>query len=305
MIVRSSSALAGPNVWANSPVLEVLIELAPKRNLARADLQRLVERLGQWLPELRPSLSDLSVSDSTVEIALGTLGRAIAATCLEMQKRVSAPASWTWACRPRGGRLFALAISYEEESVARSAFSTACDVCLAALDDRAIDIERLIGTLRDVADRVCLGPSTRAIVRAAQARGIPVRRLNNGSFVQLGHGVEQRRVRTAETDRTGAVAEEIASDKELTKRMLGAIGVPVPEGRLATDPADAWSAAEEIGVPVVVKPRDGNHGRGVFTALMTREQVEAAFVHASEEGDGVLVERFALGAEHRLLVVDG
>jgi cyanophycin synthetase len=196
-------------------------------------------------------------------------------------------------------------VAYEEEDVGRAALEAARSLCLAGLNDQEIDVPAMIDHLRLVADRVCLGPSTRAIVRAAQARGIPVRRLNLGSFVQLGHGSQQRRVRTAETDATGAVSEVIASDKELTKQLLAAVGVPVPEGRPADSAADAWAAAEEIGVPVVVKPRDGNHGRGVFTALTTREEVEAAYTHASEEGDGVLVERFALGAEHRLLVVNG
>jgi cyanophycin synthetase len=137
------------------------------------------------------------------------------------------------------------------------------------------------------------------------ARGIPVHRLNLGSFVQLGHGACQRRIHTAETDRTGAIGEEIASDKELTKELLRTVGVPVPEGRPVESAADAWEAAEEVGVPVVVKPRDGNHGRGVFTGLTTRDEVEAAYEIACQEGSGVLVERFALGSEHRLLVVDG
>src|SRR6185295_17902095 len=110
----------------------------------------------------------------------------------------------------------------------------------------------------------------------------------------------QRRIWTAETDRTSAIAESIAQDKELTKTLLRAGGVPVPEGRLASD---ASVAANEIGLPVVVKPRDANHARGVFTNLLTQTQVEAAFVMAEREGNGVLVERFAPGNEHRLLVV--
>jgi cyanophycin synthetase len=136
-------------------------------------------------------------------------------------------------------------------------------------------------------------------------RGIPVRRLNEGSLVQLGQGAKQRRIWTAETDRTSAVAESIAQDKELTKNLLRAGGIPVPEGRLVSDGDDAWQAAQEIGPPVVVKPRDGNHARGVFTSLTLESQVRDAFEAASREGSSVIVEKFAEGAEHRLLVVGG
>jgi cyanophycin synthetase len=121
--------------------------------------------------------------------------------------------------------------------------------------------------------------------------------------VQLGQGFKQRRIWTAETDRTSAIAESIAQDKELTKTLLRAGGIPVPEGRIVADIADAWEAACEIGPPVVVKPRDANHARGVFMNLMTREQVEEAYTFALREGSGVIVERFAPGNEHRLLVV--
>ena len=121
--------------------------------------------------------------------------------------------------------------------------------------------------------------------------------------MQFGYGSRQRRIWTAETDRTSAIAEGISRDKDLTKELLSTCGVPVPEGRRSTAPEDAWDAAEDIGLPVVVKPYDGNHGRGVFTNLTTREEVLSAYAVAVEEGSGVIVERFVLGNEHRLLVV--
>ncbi len=148
-------------------------------------------------------------------------------------------------------------------------------------------------------------PAPRTSWPAATERGIPHLRLNDGNLVQLGHGRRQRRIWTAETDRTSAIAEGIAGDKDLTKRLLAEVGVPVPEGRAVASPAEAWEAAEDIGVPVVVKPADGNHGRGVALDLRTREQVEAAWLVAERHGSEVLVERFVPGHEHRLLVVAG
>jgi len=154
-------------------------------------------------------------------------------------------------------------------------------------------------------DDLCLGPSTAHIVDAATARRIPSIRLTDGNLVQLGYGVAQRRIWTAETDQTSAIAEEIASDKDLTKALLKSCGVPVPEGELVRSADAAWEAAQDIGVPVVLKPYDGNHGRGVSLNLMTEAEVRAAYALAHRKGDGspVIVERYIAGNEHRLLVV--
>ena len=138
---------------------------------------------------------------------------------------------------------------------------------------------------------------------AAKARGIPFRRLNSGSLIQFGWGSKQRRIVASETDRTTAMAEMIAQDKELTRSLLQSIGVPVPDGRSVVSAEDAREAALEIGLPVVVKPRDGNQGRGVATNLRTQEQVVAAYDAAREEGSRIIVEKHISGGDFRLLVV--
>jgi cyanophycin synthetase len=172
---------------------------------------------------------------------------------------------------------------------------------------RLPDIDAIRSKLIDQADEVCLGPSTMLIVGAAEERGIPWRRLSDLSLVQLGHGRFQRRIWTAETDRTPAIAEAISRNKQLTKRLLDAAGIPVPRGKLVASPAEAWDAAMEIGLPAVVKPLDGNHGRGVFVGLTTREEVEYAFGVARAEArphSPVMVEECIPGVEHRLLVIN-
>ena len=148
-----------------------------------------------------------------------------------------------------------------------------------------------------------LGPSTGAIVAAAVARGIPYRRLTEGSLVQFGWGSKQRRIQAAEMDSTSAIAESIAQDKELTKRLLEAAGVPVPKGRPVTDAEDAWAAACELGGPVVIKPRDGNQGKGVAANIESREQVLAAYAAAREISSDVMVEQYLPGSDFRLLVI--
>ena len=178
------------------------------------------------------------------------------------------------------------------------------ELVTAAVEDKPFDVAATLSELRDTAERYMLGPSTNAIVEAARSRGIPHFRLNRNSLVQLGYGAAQRRIQAAASDRTGAIGEDIAQDKELTRQMLQLVGVPVPEGRLVSDAEDAWEAAEDIGVPVVVKPLDGNQGRGVATNLMTKEQVVAAYEAASDESDSIIVEKHAYGDDHRLLVVN-
>jgi cyanophycin synthetase len=168
------------------------------------------------------------------------------------------------------------------------------------------DVAGAIARLRDMVDALWLGPSTACIVDAAANRNIPaIRLLGKGNLVQLGYGVRSHRIWTAETDRTPAIAESISRDKDLTKTLLQSCGVPVPEGRVVESAADAWRVAQAIGLPVVIKPCDGNHGRGVFIELTQREEVESAYRAALNQGSGVLVERFVPGTEHRLLIVGG
>jgi cyanophycin synthetase len=169
--------------------------------------------------------------------------------------------------------------------------------------DRPFDVAAEVKKLNDLVHEVCLGPSTASIVDAARDRGIPSIRLSSGSLVQLGYGAKLRNICAAETDRTSAVAEFIAQDKQLTRTLIRNVGVPVPEGRAVKSAADAWAAAEDLGKPVVVKPQFGNHGRGITMNLTTREQVEAAYDAAIAEDASVVVETFAEGDDYRMLVV--
>jgi cyanophycin synthetase len=283
--------LRGASIWARCPVLEV--ELADIPAVADHQLAACAARLHAWLPALagRPIGPDLPALLRDVT--------------LELQRLAGSPVK-VGLVRPAGpAGVVRVILEYEEEELGRAALETARQLCRAALHDRPCDIDGELARLRDLANDVRLGPSTAAIVAAARRRGIPVRRLNSGSLVQLGHGCLQRRICTAETDATSAIAEMIAQDKQLTRSLLHAVGVPVPEGRPVADAEDAWAAAEELGPPVVVKPQYGNHGRGVATNLSTREQVLHAYAAAREEGSSIVVERYVPGSDYRLLVIGG
>ncbi len=177
------------------------------------------------------------------------------------------------------------------------------DLVMAAINNTAFDVKGTVSRLKAMVDRLCLGPSTACIVDAATEHKIPSIRLTSGNLVQLGYGSKQRRIWTAETDRTSAIAESISSDKDLTKMLLTQCGVPIPTGEVVDSPEQAWEVAQDLGLPVAVKPTDANHGRGVALDLRSREDIEAAFTVAQREGTEVMVERFIPGEEHRLLVV--
>ncbi len=284
--------LRGANIWARCPVLEVELALADLAAVAEPRLADCTACLRNWLP----SLAGQSIGPD--------LPALLCDVTLELQRLAGSPVQ-IGRVRPERDDFFRVAIEFEEEELGRACLETARQLILAALAERSIDVAAELSRLRDLANDVRLGPSTASIVRAARQRGIPVRRLNRGSLVQLGHGFRQRRICAAETDATGAIAEMIAQDKQLTRALLGAVGVPVPEGRPVADAEDAWKAAQEIGLPVVVKPQYGNHGRGVATNLSTRGQIVNAYAAAREEGPSVLVESYFPGDDYRLLVIGG
>src|SRR5580704_7991917 len=155
------------------------------------------------------------------------------------------------------------------------------------------------------AQRRALGPSTASLVRAAEARGIPWLRLNDQSLVQLGHGKYQQRIQATVTGRTPHISVELASDKEETNKILAGLGLPVPQQELVQSEAQAVRAANRIGFPVVTKPYNGNHGRGISIRLTSDEEVAHGFDVAKQHSRSVIVETFLEGDDHRLLVVNG
>ncbi len=305
MEFRKVLALRGPNIWANFPVLEAWVDLQELKDSPSDILPGFNERVMAWLPTMIEHRCSIGERGGFFErLRRGTYqGHILEHVTLELQSLAGVPTGFGRARETSEDGVYKVAIEYVEEELCRACMETGRRMLDAAVKDLPFDVTAEVAKLRELAQQVCLGPSTGAIVRAAVKRGIPVRRLNSESLVQLGYGAKQRRILAAQTDRTGAVAEAIAQDKELTRSLLRSMGVPVPNGRPVTDADDAWAAAQEIGGAVVVKPQYGSQGRGVATNLTTREQVVAAYNAAREETSYVLVERYAPGADYRLLVV--
>ena len=304
--ILEARAIDGPNVHARFPVVVARVDLGPAAERTSRDLPGFNDRLVAALPALREHHCGLGHPGGFLErLAEGTLlGHVVEHVALEMQALAGCPAYYGKTRQDRG-------------SVYHVVFEHACaELGLAALEAAV----RLVSDLRDGADvdvaadlealRALLaehgaGPSTQALVAAARARGIPVRRLGEGSWLQFSHGRHQRRVRAAVTSRTSALAVDLAGDKTMTKRLLRAAGLAVPDGEVAGTAAEAVAAARRLGFPLAVKPVDGNHGRGVTLRIGSIPEVRAAYRLARQHAERVIVERYVAGRQYRVLVVGG
>lgn len=299
--------LRGPNLWTFRAVLEVWLDLGELEDCPSNELSGFNERLLALLPALEEHHCGVGERGGFLQrLQQGTwAGHILEHVVIELLNLAGMPTGFgqTRSTSTRG--VYRMVFRARDEQVGRAALAAGHRLLMAAINAEAYDVPAAVARVRQAIDDSYLGPSTACIVAAATERRIPHIRLNDGNLVQLGYGARQRRIWTAETDLTCAIAEGIAGDKDLTKSLLKSCGVPVPEGRIVASPAAAWEAAQDIGTPVVVKPSDGNHGRGVTLDLSVRADIEAAFEVAARHGTEVLVERFIPGQEHRLLVVGG
>ena len=299
--------LRGPNIWTYRPALEVWLDLGVLEDHPSHTIPGLNDRLTTWLPALEEHHCGVGERGGFLQrLQEGTwCGHVLEHVVIELLNLSGMPTGFgqTRSTSVRG--VYRMVFRARDEQVARVALAQGHRLLMAAINDEPFDVQAAVSRLRTEVDDRYLGPSTACIVTAGTDRGIPHIRLNDGNLVQLGYGARQRRIWTAESEFTSAIAEGIASDKDLTKSLLKACGVPIPDGQVVHSPEEAWEAAEDIGLPVVVKPSDGNHGRGVTLDLRKKEDIEAAYHVAYPEGSDVMVERFIPGDEHRLLVVGG
>ncbi|MEO8170192.1 MAG: cyanophycin synthetase [Oxalobacteraceae bacterium] len=295
MEISRIRALRGPNLWSRHTSIEAIVSCLDAE-LSITDIPGFEARLRARFPQIR-------FLDHVHQKAPCTMAHALEAAALGLQAQAGCPVTFSRSVPTIDQGTYQVVVEYSEEAVGRLAFKLAQTLCEAAFAETPFDLAQALASLRELDEDVRLGPSTGAIVQAAVARGIPYRRLTEGSMVQFGWGSRQRRIQAAETDRTSAIAEAIAQDKDLTKILLQAAGVPVPQGRSVSNPEDAWTAATEIGGPVVLKPRDGNQGKGVAVNIKTREEIFAAFAVAYEISSDVIVERYLPGHDFRLLVI--
>jgi cyanophycin synthetase len=297
--------IRGPNMWCWVEVLEALVDIGELEEYPSDKIPGFYDRLVQKLPSLiehRCSYEERGGFLKRVEEGTWPV-HIMEHLTLELQGLAGFAGGFGRARESSTSGIYKLIVATPHEDVTRQAIYYARDLLMALIQDRTYDLDANIEHLKEMMDDLCIGPSTGCIVQAAKEKFIPHVRLSKGNLVQLGYGAKQKRIWTAETDQTSAIAETISRDKDLTKSLLASVGVPTPSGQLVDSAAQAWEIAQDLGLPVVIKPQDGNHGRGVFTNLRSEEEIVAAFEVARHEGSAVLVEKFIEGDEHRLLVV--
>jgi cyanophycin synthetase len=295
MEVTRIRALRGPNLWSHHTAIQAVVTFAPTQ-WDIADMRGFETRLRARFPEISP-FQPIGHADTV------PLARVLELATLGLQAQAGCPVTFSCTKPTLEAGVYQVVVEYSEEAVGRLALELAQNLCHSALDDTPFDLASVLHQLRELDEDVRLGPSTGSVVNAALARNIPYSRMTDGSMVRFGWGSKQRRIQAAEIDATSAIAEAIAHDKELSKRLLHAAGVPVPRGRAVRDADDAWKAAQDVGLPVVVKPLDGNQGKGVTVNILNEAHLRAAYAVATEFRDTVLVERYLPGNDFRLLVV--
>ncbi|MDO9113590.1 MAG: cyanophycin synthetase [Polaromonas sp.] len=294
MKVTRIRALRGPNLWSRHTALEAIITCT--------QAECAIDALPGFEPRVRSLFPAIGALRPSAYVGPVSLAHVLESAALALQAQAGCPVTFSHTATTLEDGVYQTVVEYSEEAVGRLALELAQALIHAALHETGFDMEAAIAQLRDLDEDERIGPSTGAIVDAAVARGIPYKRLTKGSLVQFGWGSRQRRIQAAELDATSAVSESIAQDKDLTKKLLLAAGVPVPMGRPVADPDEAWAAALQIGLPVVLKPQDGNQGKGVTVNIVDRDHLDIAFRAAAEHGT-VMVEKFLPGNDFRLLVV--
>ncbi len=294
MEILRIKALRGPNRWSRRTAIEATVSCSP--------LEQNLSGISRFLEDLRALASDEFMPAKAEGEAL-SLAHILGSAALHLQRRAGCEVDLcTVSSTPETGT-WLVTVGYDEEAVGRKAIEMAAELCHALMEGKPFDITAAVGQLQSLYEDERLGPSTGSIVWAAARRGIPHARLTDGSLAQLGWGSKQRRIQAAEMDSTASIAEAIAQDKDLTKNLLHDAGVPVPLGHVVRSAEAAWEAACALGGSVVIKPRDGNQGKGVAVDIKTREEVTAAYACAQEIDEEVIVERFLPGRDFRLLVV--
>lgn len=295
MEVTRIRALRGPNLWSHHTAIQAVVSCT--------EAEQDINGLDGFEARLRARFPEINPFQPTGHNDRITMAHVLEHAALGLQAQAGCPVTFSCTTQTVDLGVYQVVVEYSEEEVGRLAMELAQALCQSALNDTPFDLAGALAQLSELDEDVRLGPSTGCIVDAAVARGIPYSRMTEGSMVRFGWGSKQRRIQAAEIDRTSAIAEAIAQDKELTKKLLAAAGVPVPLGRSVSDAEDAWAAAQEIGLPVVVKPLDGNQGKGVTVNITDKEQLLKAYAVATEFRDDVLVEKYMLGNDFRLLVV--
>jgi len=307
MEIKELRALRGPNFYSRYPVI-----------FMKLDIGKLEEKPTDLVPGFRAEIEAMMPTLMEHECSLGKRGgfleRVTRGTwaghvtehiAIELQCLAKTDVGFGKTYNTDDIGIYNVVYRYRDEAVGLEAGKFAVQIVEQLYKNESTIIQPFVHELKRIREKRLYGPSTQSIVNEAKKRGIPQIRLNENSYVQLGYGVHQRKIQATIMDNTSALGVEIADDKESTKNLLSSLGIPVPEGYTAQNIDEAMRIIASIGYPVVVKPLTGNHGRGITTHINTGEELKIAFQIAAKVCGTVLIEKFLVGADYRVLVIDG
>lgn len=298
----------GPNYWSirRHKLIVMLLDLQEMEERPSNTVPGFLERLKAMMPSLyEHRCSEDCEGGFFIRVEEGTwMGHIVEHVALEMQTLAGMDTGFGRTRESDKKGVYHVVFSYIEQKAGEYAAKASVDLVQAIIDNKDFDLESAIQTLREIREEVRLGPSTGSLVEEAIRRNIPFIRLNRHSLVQLGYGKNQRRIQATVASTTSSIAVELACDKEETKNILEAASIPVPRGFIIRSEEELEATAKRVGYPIVIKPVNGNHGKGATTNILTIEAAKEAFAAAQYYSRSVIVEKYITGRDFRVLVIN-
>ncbi len=308
MKIDKIQALRGPNIWSvqRKKLIQMRLDLEEMEQFPTNKIDGFHERIEAMFPTMIEHRCSEGVRGGFFSrIERGTwMGHVIEHIALEIQTLAGMETGFGRTRETKTPGIYNVVFSYTEENVGMFAAESAVAIAEALIAGTPYDLEADIQEMREIRERVRLGPSTGSIVEDAVSRDIPWIRLGTNSLVQLGYGINQMRFQATITCKTSSIAVDIACNKEQTKKMLDAASIPVANGGICVDEEDLDEVIKKIGYPIVIKPLDGNHGKGASINIKTREDAVDGLAYAKKYSHRVIVEKFITGYDFRVLIID-
>lgn len=305
MIIVSSYAYQGKNIYSYKPVVKLVVDLEEYADIPTNDAEGFNDKIQELLPGLKKHCCSLGHEGGFIErLREGTyFAHVIEHIAIELQAELGYEIKFGRTRETEKKGIYNIIYGYENELAGLEAGRLAFEITEGILAGELPDISSRLKKIKKICIATDFGASTAAIVKEARKKNIPIIRLGKGSILQLGYGKHQKRIEATLTENSSCVSVDIACNKELTKSILYEHGIPVPEGKVFACEQEALEYCEKIGYPVVVKPNFGSHGKGVSTNLKNPQEVLEAYSIAREYEDTVLVEKYIKGSFYRVLVV--
>ncbi len=308
MKIREINAMRGPNYWSirREKLIVMVLDLEAMEDYPTNEISGFGERLKKMFPSMyEHRCSEGCEGGFFMRVDEGTwMGHVVEHIALEIQTMAGMDTGFG---RTRGfgeKGVYNVVFSYIEENAGRYAAKAAVAICEALISGKNYDLDPDLQRMRELREAERLGPSTGSIVEEAERRGIPWLRLNKYSLCQLGYGANQKRIQATVTSETSSIGVELACDKEDTKYLLEQAEVQVPRGDIISKESNLKAACDFVGFPLVIKPIDGNHGRGISVDINTYDDALKAFRIAKKISDRIIVENYITGQDYRLLVIN-